>query len=144
MGWVLLGASFLLVVYSLFINLPFRKTYLATGVGGELITSGFYALTRHPGVLWTVLLMGGLILVSRSRLVMAATPLFILLDLLVVSIQDRYFFGRMFAGYDAYRKKTPMLIPNAKSTRAFICSIRLAGWASPRRTVKEATDVRAS
>lgn len=37
LGWSLLTISLLLLIYSLFINLPFRKTYLATGVGDRLI-----------------------------------------------------------------------------------------------------------
>ena len=48
LGWGLLPVSLFLLVYSLFINLPFGKTYVDTGVGDKLITSGLYALVRHP------------------------------------------------------------------------------------------------
>jgi protein-S-isoprenylcysteine O-methyltransferase Ste14 len=119
LGWTLLSISLALVIYSLFISLPFRKTYVNTGVGSELVTTGFYALTRHPGVLWTVLLMIALILTSKSRLLLQASPLFVVLDLLVVIIQDRYYFNRMFPGYAEYSKRTPMLVPNTRSFRAF-------------------------
>jgi protein-S-isoprenylcysteine O-methyltransferase Ste14 len=125
-GAGLLVLSFPAILYSLFVNLPFRRTYITPGVGDKLVTSGFYALSRHPGVLWTVLFIIGLTLVSRSRLVLFAAPIYIVLDLVVVFLQDRYYFGRMFAGYEEYRKHTPMLIPNARSIRAFIRS-----WKAP-------------
>ena len=126
-GWVLLPTFIFFFIYSLFINLPFRRTYVNSGVGDRLITSGMYALVRHPGVYWFILLMLALVLVSKSSLVLIASPIFILLDILLVVIQDRFFFGRMFAEYDRYRKETPMLLPNVKSISAFINSLRQAG-----------------
>ncbi len=119
LGWILLSVSFLMLIYSLFINLPFRKTYIATGVGDKLITTGLYALVRHPGVHWFILVLLSLILVSRSSLLLIAAPIFIFLDIALVTLQDKFFFGRMFEGYEGYRKKTPMLVPNRKSINAF-------------------------
>ncbi len=127
LGWVLLFTSLSLLIYSLFINLPFRKTYVTTGVGDRLITTGLYALVRHPWLYWLILLMLSLILVSKSKLMLIASPIWILLDILLVVIQDRFFLGRMFAGYDAYRQETPMLVPNRKSINAFIRSLKQAG-----------------
>jgi len=123
LGWALLSISLLLLMYSLFINLPFRKTYVASGVGDELITTGLYALVRHPGVHWFIVLMLSLVLVSRSKLLLIALPIWILLDILLVVIQDRFFLGRMFPGYENYRQETPMLLPNRKSISACIRTI---------------------
>ncbi len=127
LGWALLSISFFLLIYSLFINLPFRKTYVATGVGDKLITTRLYALVRHPGVAWLILVMLSLILVSRSSLMLIASPIWILLDILLVAIQDKFFFGRMFEGYDTYRREAPMLVPNRRSISAFINSLKQAG-----------------
>ncbi len=127
LGWALLSISFFLLIYSLFINLPFRKTYVATGVGDKLVKTGLYALVRHPGVPWLILVTLSLILVSRSSLMLIASPIWILLDILLVAIQDKFFFGRMFAGYDTYRRETPMLVPNRRSISAFINSLKQAG-----------------
>jgi len=124
LGWGLLLLSAFLLVYSLFINLPFRKTYIATGVSDKLITTGLYALVRHPWIHWFILILLSLILVSRSSLLLIAAPIWILLNILLVVIQDRFFFGRMFAGYDRYRKETPMLLPNRKSISACIRTIK--------------------
>jgi protein-S-isoprenylcysteine O-methyltransferase Ste14 len=123
LGWVILPIALSMLIYSLYINLPFAKTYVATGVGDKLITSGLYALVRHPGVHWFSLLLLALVLVSSSRLMLIAAPIWVLLDIILVAIQDRFFFGRMFAGYDNYRRQTPMLIPNRRSLSAFINSL---------------------
>jgi len=124
LGWVLLTVSLLVLIYSLFINLPFRRTYIATGVGDELITTGLYALVRHPGVHWFILILLSLILVSRSGLLLIAAPIFILLDIVLVIAQDKFFLGRMFDGYDSYRGATPMLVPNRRSINTFVDSLR--------------------
>ena len=126
LGWCLLLISLLLLIYSLFINLPFRKTYVTTGVGDKLITTGLYALVRHPGVPWFILFMLSLILVSKSSLLLIAAPIFILLDIVLVIVQDKFFFVRMFDGYDSYQRKTPMLVPNRQSISAFINSLKQA------------------
>jgi protein-S-isoprenylcysteine O-methyltransferase Ste14 len=133
LGWVLLIVSLGLLVFSLLINLPFRDTYVASGVGDRLVTTGFYALVRHPGVLWSVSLAVGLVLVSKSRLALAAALLFLALDVVVVVIQDRVFFRRMFTEYDRYSRTTPMLVPTGKSIQAFCASIRNARLSSHHR-----------
>ncbi|MFC2010185.1 GH3 auxin-responsive promoter family protein [Chloroflexota bacterium] len=126
-GWGLLAISLFLLLYSLFINLPFRKTYFTTGVGDELIKTGMYTLTRHPGVICFTLLMVSLILVSRSSLMLVAATVFILMDITLVILQDRVFFIRMFPGYVEYRRETPMLVPNRQSINAFIHSLKQKG-----------------
>ncbi len=124
LGWALLSISLFLLIYSLFINLPFRKTYVATGVGDELITTGLYALVRYPWVHCSALIMLSLVLVSKSSLLLIASPIFILLNILLAVIQDKFFFGKMFTGYDRYRKETPMLVPNRKSISACVRTIK--------------------
>ena len=126
LGWGLLSVSLFLLIYSLFINLPFRKTYVTTGVGSKLVTTGLYAIVRHPGVHWFILFMLSLILVSKSSLLLIASPVFILLDIVLVIVQDKFLFGRMFDGYDCYQQETPMLVPNRRSINTFINSLKRA------------------
>jgi protein-S-isoprenylcysteine O-methyltransferase Ste14 len=114
-GWPFLIISAFLLVYSLFLEIPFRQTYAANGVGDRLVKNGTYALVRHPGVLWFVFFLASLVLVSRSRLLLLAMPAWLFMDVLYVWIQERFFFGRMFPGYEQYRKETPMLIPTPAS-----------------------------
>lgn len=125
LGWGLLTLSLFLLVYSLFINLPFHKTYIATGTGDKLVKSGFYALVRHPWIHCFTLVLVSLILVSKSSLLLIAAPIFILLDVVLVIVQDKFFFVRMFDGYRQYQQETPMLVPNRRSINAFIEGLRL-------------------
>ena len=124
LGWVLLLMSLLLVAYSFFINLPLRQTYIASGVGDRLVTTGTYALVRHPGVLWYALLLLSLVLVSRAKLLLIAAPVWLSMDILYVFVQEKFLFTKMFVGYDDYRRETPMLIPNRKSIAACIRTLR--------------------
>ncbi|MFH0847429.1 MAG: hypothetical protein V1894_05200 [Chloroflexota bacterium] len=121
LGWALFLPALLLFLYSLFVNLPFRKTYLDTK-SEQLIKVSLYALVRHPGVYFSFLTLISLILVSHSRLLLTATLLWEGLDLLLIFVDDYYTFSRMFPGYDDYRRETPLLIPSRKSLRSFLDS----------------------
>ncbi len=123
-GWPLLILSVCLLVYPLFLNLPLMDTYIKQGIGGKLIKSGLYALVRHPGVYGFILVMLTLFLVSRSSLLLIAAPLWILVDIALVVIQDRYVFIKMFPEYREYQQQTPMLIPNRRSMAVFLNDIK--------------------
>jgi len=123
-GWGLLLVSLLMITLALFINLPFRKTYVEAGVGNKLVKTGLYALIRHPGVYWVASSFFSLVLVSKSSLMLIAAPVFVFLNTVLVIVEDRYFFVKMFDGYREYQKETPMLVPNRKSIRAFLNSMK--------------------
>ncbi len=126
LGWIVLTLSLFPLIYSLFINLPFRKTYVASGVGDKLITTGLYALVRHPGVHWLSIILLSLILVSRSSLLLIAAPIFIFMDIVLVIVQDKFILDKMFADYDDYRQVTPMLVPTRHSINTFVNSLKQA------------------
>lgn len=115
LGWVLLPLSAFLLIYSWIIELPASNTYVQSGVGDRLVTRGTWAMTRHPGVLWYSMGLIALLLVSRSTVLLFCVPVWIGMDVLHVIIEERYFFPRMFPGYEQYRQQTPMLIPTRKS-----------------------------
>jgi protein-S-isoprenylcysteine O-methyltransferase Ste14 len=119
-GWPFLIISGLLLIYSLFLEIPFRQTYAAAGVGDKLVTTGTYALVRHPGVLWLALLLLALVLVSRSRLLLLAAPLWIFLDVLYVWIQERSFLGRIFPGYGQYKEGNAHAAAHASEHRPLL------------------------
>jgi protein-S-isoprenylcysteine O-methyltransferase Ste14 len=120
LGWLLLIASLAQVLHSLFISLPFHKTYIAKGVGDKLITTGLYGIVRHPGVYGLAVIMLALVIISGSRLMAVAAIAWIVTDIIVVIIQDYVFFNRMFPDYASYRKITPLLIPNWRSLSSFL------------------------
>jgi len=115
LAWLLLPISILLLIYSMFIEIPFTKTYAEAGVSNQLVTTGTYALVRHPVVLWYILFLLSLLLVTRSKTLTVAAPVWALMNILYVAIQERFFFERMFPGYEQYKREVPMLIPTKKS-----------------------------
>lgn len=123
-GWFLLAVSLMMITFALFINLPFRKTYVDTGVGDKLIKTGLYALVRHPGVYWVALFFFSLVFISKSHFMLIAAPIFVVLNTALVIVQDKYFFLKMFEDYDKYQKETPMLVPNKRSMKACINSLK--------------------
>jgi len=123
-GWGLFPISLSLLAYSLFVNLPFRKTYITTYLEGELVTTGLYTIVRHPWIYGFALLLLSLVLISKASLLLIASLIWIPLDILLLVIQDKLLFGKMFEKYDTYRQKTPMLLPNKRSVNAFIKSLR--------------------
>ena len=131
LGWVLLPPSFFLLVYALFVNLPFRKTYVEAGVGDKLIKTGLYALVRHPGVYWVALFFFSLVFISRSPIMLIAAPILVVLNTALVIVQDKFYFPKMFEGYDKYQQETPMLVPNRRSIKAFINSLNQTKVKSP-------------
>lgn len=120
LGWILIPLPLFFQLYTLFGNLPLRKTYVDSGVGDKLVKTGLFALARHPGVMFFVPLMVGLTLTSKSTLMVFATVVFSVLDVILVIIQDIYFFPRMFKGYDDYKKETPSILPTINSIKACI------------------------
>ena len=67
-GWVLLGLGTLFILYALYLNLPFKSTYVKVVPNAGLIKTGLYALCRHPVNFWINVVMVSLILVSRSKI----------------------------------------------------------------------------
>lgn len=115
LGWAPTVVGGTLLVYSLFLELPFAYTYAHAASGDELVKTGTYALVRHPGVLWFGVWMTGCVLVSRSRLLLRAGAVWWAADIVLVWLQEALFFERMLPGYAAYRRETPMLVPTRQS-----------------------------
>ena len=84
-------------------------------------------MSRHPGVLWAALALLFLVLATGSKILLIATPLWILMDLAWAYIEDRFYFPKTLAGYGDYKNEVPMFIPTASSLRKAarsICSRR--------------------
>ena len=126
LGWVLLPIGLFLQLYPLFIDLPFFRTYVQPGVNNKLVVhSGFYALARHPGVIGFTLILPAVILISGSKWMIVAAPIFYAMDIMLVLIQDVYFFPKMFPDYKNYKKETPIFLPNKQSYTTFLESFKI-------------------
>lgn len=116
------------MVYSIMIEIPFRKAWLAQGHSKELVTGGTYALARHPGVLWAAIWIPAAAVATRSRTLLFWWPAVWLGDVAHVWFQDRYTLPRVFGDeYREYQRTTPFLLPNRASIRAFTRSIGRGG-----------------
>jgi len=111
-GQVLSIAGFLGMVYSIAIEIPFRRAWLDRGHTGNLVTSGTYSVSRHPGVLWTFVWVPCAGVATRSRDLLRYWPFIILADIVHVWIQDRMLLPRIFGQeYRAYQQRVPFLVP---------------------------------
>lgn len=121
-----IGALFFvgLLIYTLFFALPFEETYCEENKRRAAYTEGVYALCRHPGVLW----FAGAYLCMWGMLGGWRTGIYVLLmifwNCLYVIFQDLWTFPRTFFNYREYQQNTPFLIPNGRSIRACLSSIR--------------------
>jgi len=113
-----------LLVYTLFFAVPFEDTYMKSDGSPEICTTGFYALSRHPGFLWFAGLYFSLWLALSGDLLLSAGILFCLLNLLYIIFQDRWTFMKIFPDYGDYKKMTPFLIPNRQSFSRCIRTFR--------------------
>ena len=123
-GWPLVLFGLYFQIAAITTDIPVKKTYMESGTGNHLIKTGFFAMARHPGVIFFIILTIGLTLVSDSLWMLIAVPVFGALDVLLVVIQDKYFFPKMFSGYEEYRKETPSIIPTINSIKACIKTIK--------------------
>ena len=111
--------------YSIMIEIPLRKAWLRQGHTDALVTTGTYALVRHPGVLWLTSALGFAAIAARSARLLVAWPLIILGDAIHVWFQERAVLPRVFGeSYRDYQRATPFLIPTRRSARRFVRSLR--------------------
>lgn len=114
--------AFILMIYSLFFALPFKKTYVEMKEI-KLIDTGMWALCRHVGVFWFFFLYLFLWLASGKILMFIAGVIWTSLDVIHVYIQDRWIFPQTIPEYDKYKLQVPFLIPNKASISRCLSSI---------------------
>jgi len=115
----LIALAFLaLLIYTLFFAIPVGASYARPGEKRNVCTTGVYALCRHPGVLW----FAGLYLCLRpaAGLPLSDVIVYCGLNVLLVWVEDRFVFPGLLEGYAGYQAKTPFLIPNGGSLRAYL------------------------
>ncbi len=112
-----------LLIYSLFLELPFTKTYRDEDHNNALVDRGTYALCRHPGVLWFGFSFLFLFLMTEKLFVLYAGIIWTLIDFIYVILQERYIFSKMFPEYKQYLKTTPMIIPTKNSMKRCITTL---------------------
>jgi len=113
---LVIAASCALLFWSVFFEIGIAKRRL--GLGPEsIVSTGTYRYCRHPGFWWFVLLMVAIGAFRGFSGYYLTILLLIALDLLLILIQDRYTFPKVFCGYEAYKKSVPFLIPRIRARR---------------------------
>jgi protein-S-isoprenylcysteine O-methyltransferase Ste14 len=115
--FILCIAAVALLIYSLFLELPFVKTYGKSLHSNELVDTGTYALCRHPGVLWFGLMFFFFFFATGAKQLIAAGIIWTSIDVFHVFLQEKLFFPKMFPRYKNYMRDVPMLIPTRKSIK---------------------------
>jgi len=116
-----IGLIFLFfLVYSVFIEVKKNRRR-----NNQLVTSGTYALSRHPGVLWLFFyyVFGSLFFANVDILI--AGIVWSLINVIYVVIQEKVIFTRIFSNYENYKEETPMLLPTMSSIKK--CLVTLDG-----------------
>jgi protein-S-isoprenylcysteine O-methyltransferase Ste14 len=121
--WLGLVTAFLcfgMLMYVLFLALPFRETYIQQeqGLKNQVYDRGWYGVCRHPGFLFFA---GGYVslgFVLGSLQTSITVAVLILLNFLYILLQDHWTFPRILDGYESYRQRIPFLIPTKASMQS--------------------------
>lgn len=109
---------FCLLVYSVAIEVG-KNTYQYHHIP-KLVTSGTYALSRHPGVLWLFFFYVSLGFALTSYALLLGALVFTLVNTSYVYVQEKFIFIHIFEEYPNYQQQTPFILPTYKSIKAFI------------------------
>jgi protein-S-isoprenylcysteine O-methyltransferase Ste14 len=103
----------LLEIFTLFFAVPARESYTGCGGGRKTVKTGMYALCRHPGAIWFILLY--LCLCGSFGIPLYAVFIFSGLDLALIVFEDSVVFPEIFSDYTDYQKTVPFIVPTAES-----------------------------
>jgi protein-S-isoprenylcysteine O-methyltransferase Ste14 len=112
---VLLVAGVLLLLLGITL-LVFAIASMTRGhSGGQLVTSGVFALCRHPlYAAWIVFIIPGITLLTRSWLLMITPLVAYTAFKLLIHEEDNYLRRRFGAAYLEYRNRVNELMPHPK------------------------------
>lgn len=105
------------LMYSIVIEVGV-KTYQADPEH-RLVTTGTYALVRHPGVIWLLIIFLLTALYYANLYLLAAGLVWTAINICYVIIQEKMILEKIFTEYNRYKKETPMIIPSFKSIIKF-------------------------
>lgn len=114
-GFCVAAAVFLILqLYALFGCFPSKNAY-GSGEKQTAFDKGIYAMCRHPGLLFFA---GTYVCLSLgTEHPWSASILYIILDLILVTLEDKVFFPKTIEAYADYKRTTPFLIPTPKSIK---------------------------
>lgn len=124
-AWIPLLVFFGLFIYSLYVEIPLKKTYIDSPQPVVVITGGTYSLCRHPAALWFVGWIASAVIASRSITLAVAGPVWFAAYIGYLFWEEKLScLGSFGDDYKRYKKVTPMLIPTLTSISHFWNEVR--------------------
>ena len=125
LAWGFFAFFLLLFIYSAYVEIPLKLTYINSSHPLEVVTNGTYSLCRHPATFW----FGGwlifAILASKSVALAIAAPFWVVAYILCIVLEEKLSCLSSFSNeYKMYQKTTPMFIPTPKSILSFLREVR--------------------
>ena len=105
----LISLFLILLVYSVLIEIPRN-----TGDSSDVFDRGTYSFSRHPGFLWYTVLNILMAVLFWNWGILLLCFLFTVFNFVLILIEDRILFPKMFPTYTEYRRKTPFLFGSSK------------------------------
>lgn len=121
--WRFASGFFTLVFFSLLFYSVVIEVNKKRDEKEKLLTTGTYALSRHPGVLWFMLyyVFGSILFASTEILIAGLIWSFV--NVIYVLLQEKLIFHKLFKNYGMYVKTTPMLLPTSNSFKKCITTL---------------------
>ena len=124
-AWVPLLFFFGLFIYSLYVEIPLKSTYVDSFQPIKVVTDGTYSLCRHPAALWFGVWLASAVIASRSVTLAVAVPFWIAAYIGCILWEERLCcLGKFGEDYERYQEVTPMLIPTLTSIGRFSKEVR--------------------
>lgn len=114
--WCLIAAVFaMLLAYVLFGSFSVNDAYIEQGSGRKVCDTGFYAVCRHPGVLFFAAMYASL----HCALALPWTDIAVysVLNVILAAVEDVWIFPCVLDGYAGYKNRVPFLIPGRKNIK---------------------------
>lgn len=94
-----------LLIFSVFIEIP-----LLAQKSGAFYQKGTYSISRHPGFLWYTAINILLAIYFWDYRISLLCAGFCVDNFILISIEDKIIFPKMFPEYQTYKKQTPFLL----------------------------------
>ena len=124
-AWIPLLFFFGLFIYSLYVEIPLKRTYIDSPQPTKVVTDGTYSLCRHPAALWFGIWVASAVLASRSVTLAVAAPVWIAAYVGCIFWEEELCsLENIGDEYKRYQEVTPMLIPTLTSVGYFWKEVR--------------------
>lgn len=110
-GLIIATAGLIGLVYTVIFEVKRKPQDGPTDEPRRVYRLGSYGVVRHPGFWWYLLMCVALGGVYRATNMVVFLSLTVGMNFVLILLEDRYLFPRIFTDYGQYRRQVPFLIP---------------------------------